>query len=254
VVTFGPIQAVTGTGVPVPISPSIAAICDGEPATITAGAGFTNYLWNNGATGQSITVTQVGYYNVESAIDANGCPGQSALVEVIESQFPVPNFTYTQTSGGYTIVFENTSQNGFNYSWAFDSLGFSPIQNPTFTFPDSGPFYITLYVSNPCDTDSVTKLIIVAQVGYEDLQQELGIAVYPNPSTNDFNVNIQKMNQEAVILNLYDMAGRFIFTKSINIASDTNILIEGNQLEKGMYFLQLSRGIKSSVIKLIKTE
>ena len=254
VVTFGPIQAVTGTGVAVPVSPSIAAICDGEPATITAGAGFTNYLWNNGATGQVITVTQPGNYNVQSAIDANGCPGQSALVEVIESQFPVPNFTYNQTAGGYTIVFNNTSQNGLNYNWAFDSFGVSPIQNPTFTFPDSGPFFITLYVSNPCDIDSITKLIVVAQVGFENLQQELGIAVYPNPSNSDFNVNIQKMNQEAVILNLYDMAGRFIFTKSINIASDTNILLEGNQLEKGMYFLQLSRGNKSSVIKLIKTE
>jgi len=254
VVTFGPIQAVTGTGVPVPVSPSIAAICDGEPATITAGAGFTNYVWNNGATGQSITVTQTGYYNVESAIDVNGCPGQSALVEVIESQFPVPNFTYIQTPGGYTIEFDNTSQNGLNFDWRFDSLGISPIQNPTFTFPDSGPYYITLYVSNPCDTDSVTKLIIVAQVGYEDLQQELGIAVYPNPSNNNFNVNVQKMNQEAINIKLYDMAGRFILTKSLNILSDTLFIIDGNILEKGVYFLQLNRGNKSSSIKLIKTE
>jgi hypothetical protein len=254
VVTFGPIQAVTGTGVPVPVSPSIAAICDGEPATITAGGGFTNYLWNNGATGQSITVTQTGYYNVESALDANGCPGQSALVEVIESQFPVPNFNYVQTPGGYTIEFENNSQNGLNFYWSFDSLGVSPIKDPTFTFPDSGPYYITLYVSNPCDTDSVTKLIIVAQVGYEDLQQELGIAVYPNPSNSNFNVNVQKMNQEAVNIKLYDMAGRFIMTKSLNILSDTNFIIEGNLLEKGVYFLQLDRGNKSSSIKLIKTE
>jgi len=253
-VTFGPIQAVTGTGVPVPVSPSIAAICDGEPATITAGTGFTNYLWSNGATGQSITVTQTGYYNVESAIDVNGCPGQSALVEVIESQFPVPNFTYVQTPGGYTIQFDNTSQNGLNFDWRFDSLGVSPIQNPTFTFPDSGPYYIKLYVSNPCDTDSVTKLIIVAQVGFEDLQQELGIAVYPNPSSNNFNVNIQKMNQEAVIIRLYDMAGRFILTKSLNLLSDTNFIIDGDLLEKGIYFLQLNRGNKSSSVKLIKTE
>jgi PKD repeat protein len=133
-------------------------------------------------------------------------------------------------------------------------LGVSPIKDPTFTFPDSGPYYITLYVSNPCDTDSVTKLIIVAQVGFEDLQQELGITVFPNPSDNNFNINIQKMNQEAVTLKLYDMAGRFILTKNLNILNDSNFILEGNKLEKGVYFLQLIRGNKSNSIKLIKTE
>jgi hypothetical protein len=253
VATFGPIQAITGVGVPVPISPSIAAICDGEPATLTAGTGFTNYVWNNGATGQIITVTQSGYYNVTSALDVNGCPGQSALVEVFESQFPVPNFTYIQTPGGYTIQFDNTSQNGLSFGWRFDSLGTSPIENPTFTFPDNGPYYITLYVYNPCDTDSVTKLIIVAQVGFEDLQNELGISVYPNPSSGDFNLFVQNSNNEAIELNLFDMTGRLILNEKVKSVSDTNTIISTNDIEVGSYILHIKQGNKSSSIKLLKT-
>ncbi len=50
--------------------------CAGGSATLSASAGFTNYLWSNGATTQNITVTNSGLYTV-TGINANGCQALS---------------------------------------------------------------------------------------------------------------------------------------------------------------------------------
>lgn len=46
--------------------------------TIDAGTGFVDYLWNTGATTNTITINNSGTYWVD-AIDANGCPGNDSV-------------------------------------------------------------------------------------------------------------------------------------------------------------------------------
>lgn len=46
--------------------------CAGDSVTLSAPAGFSQYLWNNGATTQTINVKAAGNYNVRVA-NANGC-------------------------------------------------------------------------------------------------------------------------------------------------------------------------------------
>lgn len=56
-------------------------LCTGDSVTLTATAGFSNYLWSNGATTASITTSTAGNYTV-TVTDANGCAA-SSLTEVI---------------------------------------------------------------------------------------------------------------------------------------------------------------------------
>ena len=49
---------------------SDTTICAGSSITLTADAGFDNYLWSNGATNQSITVNQPGTYSVEGSFQS----------------------------------------------------------------------------------------------------------------------------------------------------------------------------------------
>jgi ASPIC/UnbV protein/VCBS repeat protein/Ig-like domain-containing protein len=55
-------------------------LCPGESLTLTAPPGFT-YLWNNGQTGPTITVTQAGNYSVV-AVDSPGCAATSNILQV----------------------------------------------------------------------------------------------------------------------------------------------------------------------------
>lgn len=84
--------AVSGTGsiCPVPtINPSgTITTCEGTPAVLTSSAGAT-YLWSNGATTQSISVSTSGSYSV-TVSDGSGCTVTSNPVTVV-----VNSFTYT---------------------------------------------------------------------------------------------------------------------------------------------------------------
>ncbi|HYC91570.1 MAG TPA: PKD domain-containing protein, partial [Thermoanaerobaculia bacterium] len=70
---------------PKPATPAVTAsgstaLCPGASVTLTAPAGFT-YLWSNGATTQSITVSTAGSYSV-TVTNANGCSATSAPTTV----------------------------------------------------------------------------------------------------------------------------------------------------------------------------
>ena len=54
------------------------SICSDQSVTLDAGAGFTGYLWNNGAKSRQIIVSQQGNYFVK-ATAANGCTSSDTL-------------------------------------------------------------------------------------------------------------------------------------------------------------------------------
>ena len=245
------VQVTQGTAVTLPVTPTVATVCDGEPATLSAESGFTDYVWSNGASGQSISVSLTGYYSV-TAIDASGCEATSPLIEVVQAQFPIPNFTYSQNAGGYTITFDNTSQNGTEYVWYFDSLSTSPLENPAFTFPDNGPYLVTLIITNPCGTDTITKLVLVAQVGIQDLMAQHNVNVYPNPSSGDFNVVINNDAIDEFYLDVFDVSGRIVYSASQKFSGNKLLTIPARDFNPGMYFLRIHKDSIQGVLKLVK--
>ncbi|MEX0635601.1 MAG: T9SS type A sorting domain-containing protein, partial [Ferruginibacter sp.] len=238
IVQSAPIDIITGSSVSIPVEPSIAAICDGIPAEITAGDGFTNYTWSNGSTGQVTTVSSTGFYSV-TAEDGNGCPGSSPLVEVIESQFPIANFSYEQNEGGYTINFDNLSQNALDYEWTFDSVGTSPLNDPSLTFPDFGPYTISLIIENPCGRDTIDKLIVVAPVGIEDVQSIYGLSVFPNPASELIYIAGTVSKPGMASFSLLDVTGRVVLNKQYFIEQNFQQSIFINNLQKGMYIIDI---------------
>jgi hypothetical protein len=75
-----------GNGVTISAS-SATTFCEGGSVTLTAEPDDLIYAWGTGATSQSITVTESGYYQV-STVNPNGCGG---VAHVIVSVIPYPN-------------------------------------------------------------------------------------------------------------------------------------------------------------------
>lgn len=250
IVSSQPVIVQVGSSVNIPVSPSISAICDNIPSTLSAAAGFSDYIWSNGAIGQEITVSLPGFYSV-TGTDANGCPGASALVEVIQAQFPVANFTYTQTSG-YAITFDNNSQNGLEYEWIFGDLGNSPLANPTFTFPESGAYQITLIASNPCSSDTIVKTVVVTYVGIQNLDETANFSVSPNPSSDDFIISQHDTNSSISGLKLCDISGRVVYQNGQEIKGFSNFILPANNLPAGLYFLHFETLNGTLNIRVVK--
>lgn len=93
-------------------------MCPGQSVTLAAGAGFTNVVWNTGATTSSISVNGSGtfYY---TALDLNGCPTASDTATVTLASPPVVNATASPDTIciGASSVLSSGAGSGLNHLW-----------------------------------------------------------------------------------------------------------------------------------------
>ena len=135
-------------------------------ATLTAPPGFS-YLWDGGATTQSIVITnpvQGTVYNcVLTAV--NGC--QVTIHATIQPTQIIPDFSATQPCKGIATTFADGStinQNSIvNWKWDFgDATGVNGVQNPSHLYNSCGIFNVKLiaYSSDGC-SDTIIKPVTV---------------------------------------------------------------------------------------------
>ncbi len=123
------------------------ALCQGQNVVLTASSG-ASYLWNTGATTQSITVSTAGNYTV-TVTDGNGCSGTSAPTNVVVNPRPTP----TVTAGGPTTFCQGgsvtlTSSVAASYLWSTGAV------SQQITVSTSGSYSVTVTDVNGCTATS----------------------------------------------------------------------------------------------------
>jgi hypothetical protein len=112
-----------------------------QPSTsLDAGPGYATYLWNTGATTQTITVTTTGNYSV-TVTDANGCLGSDAI-NVTFSTFSFTLGPDVTTCEPNTVLLDPQLTGNFTYTWSNGAT------SPTVTLTTAGIHNITLTASN----------------------------------------------------------------------------------------------------------
>jgi len=157
--------------IPVITPPGPVSFCAGGNVVLSAPAGYTNYLWSNGASSQNIIVTIAGSYSVVVK-DANGCQSASST-PVTTSILPIA--TAFAGSNGLICAGSNFSITGAtatNYSsfvWSSSGTGtfinsttLSPIYVPSAADQAGGTVTLTLtaYSIPPCVTTVQDNLIL----------------------------------------------------------------------------------------------
>ena len=104
---------VTLNPLPMPVITGDLSFCDGESTVLAAGAGGS-YLWNTGATTQTIVVTTAGTYSV-IVTNSDGCEGFDDVIVVVN---PLPIATIT----GDTVICDGLTGTlyagaGSSYLW-----------------------------------------------------------------------------------------------------------------------------------------
>ena len=120
--------------------------CPGESTALSAEAGFTSYLWSNGAVNSDITVNADGAYSL-TVTDVNGCQ-TSAAVSV--AAYPV---SPPQISGDKAFCAGETASLQANagyasYNWSTGST------QPSVTVSNGGIYSLTATDTNGCTTNS----------------------------------------------------------------------------------------------------
>lgn len=81
---------------------------------------------------------------------------------------------------------------------------------------------------------------------------ENSITVYPNPNNGVFNVQFTSDSTNEIKINVHDIRGRKVYTKSFKNNGFFNEVIELNQSQSGIYILTIQDGDKKTMKKIIK--
>jgi len=117
--------------------------CTGDPVTFNAGSGFYQYLWQDGSTDSTLTVTEVGIYSVE-VTDVCGFRQRDSVFYTF-SLLPDTQFPDTVICPGTALVY---SAPGFDtYAW-LPAAGLSCTDCPTVTAQPAVTTQYTLIASD----------------------------------------------------------------------------------------------------------
>jgi hypothetical protein len=94
---------------PNPAISGTLSFCGGTSTTLNAGTGYSSYVWNTGATTQTITVNTVGTYSV-TVVNENGCSASASATTSSTGTLPASPGTIT----GAVIVGCNTTGNVYS--------------------------------------------------------------------------------------------------------------------------------------------
>lgn len=237
-----------------------AAITAGGPTTFCQGGGVVltvatsglNYQWkkNNsilsGATHQNHTANKTGTYKCEVS---NSCGStNSNSISVTENSITV-TISQSPCSGGAVLLTCTASpSNGVTFQWLKGRSILSGATNSTYSASSNAGYKCTVTsIATGCSrTSKVSHVTITCRTSDESFSEE--IIVYPNPSSDYFNINTSSLDQPIVIY-IYDLAGKLIESHQAN-GDEMKV---GIALANGVYFLKVAVNNETmKVTKLVK--
>lgn len=87
--------------------------------------------------------------------------------------------------------------------------------------------------------------------GIKQLNNEVLVNLFPNPTKNNFNVNIINPLNENCTVHLFDIYGKQLKTESLGNNSSISKLIDVSDLAQGIYFVKTTLGNKTTTQKII---
>ena len=78
-----------------------------------------------------------------------------------------------------------------------------------------------------------------------------GFSIYPNPNNGSFNVNLNSSSNKTISIEVFDIRGRKVFDKRYASSPPTNKVINLENVQSGIYLLQVRDGLNKQTKKII---
>jgi len=228
-VTAAPVVTVTeGTAI---------AVCPGEEVTLTAVSGAP-YTWNNGVVnGTAFVPTQTTTYTV-TAGNPEECTTEVDVVVTVHNAI-VP----ATTVNGFVIT---ATPAGMSYEW-YDCASNEIIngaEEATFTGVLDHSYKVV--ITNPVTgCEGTSACVAITSNAIAENTAELGITLFPNPTTGKVFVATSDLVQVAV----YNAQGALVATFS-NVQNGQSI--DMTNVEAGIYMIHVATAKGSAVSRVVK--
>jgi len=216
-------------------------ICNGQSTYLSANSA-DSYLWSNGSTDQSITVSNGGIYTVTTTI--SGCSASaSAAVTVTSLATPVVSSNSPVASGSIISLYSNTIS-GATYQWSHQyGLFSSNQQNPVIanaTIANSGIYTLTV-TKDGCYTQADISVVVNdATAVYYNKYNTFQVNVQPNPFVESATLNVESTKSENLEIVVFDVAGRIIEKQQLLLAKGNQAVQICKNAPQGTYIIRLS--------------
>mgnify|MGYP005749316913 CR=1 FL=1 len=224
-ITVNPLPAAT-------ITPSGATtFCQGGSVTLTASEG-SSYLWSNGATTRSITVSASDSYTV-TVTNQNQCAVTSQAVAVLVNALPAKP---TIVHNGNVLTSNSASGN----QWFLNGVAINGANGQSLTVTQSGKYTVKVINPNSCESDLSEEMNVTLTALAKDGTTVNALQVYPNPNSGKFTVSFATSKTEKVKLVLVNSIGQVLFENTQNrVAGNHEQQISLDNLPTGVYILQV---------------
>jgi hypothetical protein len=149
---------VTVNSLPTPTITGDLSFCDGGSTVLDAGSGYSTYLWDTGATTQTITVGTAGTYSV-TVTNANGCEGDDSVVVTVNA-LPTANAGNDITVGEGDDFQLNGSGDGTPEWTPHTGLSDPYVWNPTGTATATTQYTLITTSSAGCQNSDYMTVIV----------------------------------------------------------------------------------------------
>ena len=242
----------------IPTTPIVSAggsliLTTSNPSVTLTSSSAASYLWNTGATTQSITVSTAGSYVVVATSSSGWCTATSTATVVTSVACTPPAIPLVSLSGssvlqpGQSVVL--TSDPASGYLWSSGETTQSIIVTV------AGTYSVQAYSAPNCYSISqpVTITYATTDIGnIESVSTISSFTVFPNPATNQISFKFISENREQTDFILFDITGRELDRQNIHThIGENQIDMNVGDYTRGVYFGSLISKNEKQTIRLI---
>lgn len=219
-------------------------ICSVMPLTLDALNTGASYLWNTNANTQTINVNQAGDYSV-TVTNGFNCIGKDTITIMVYPHTDnfgfdfEPLFNIQPGRVQFTPINMNPE---YTYSWNFGDGTTSTLTMPTHDYASSGTYNVTLRATDGC-TDSLEQLDIYVDL-YTNVvkinKSDLAVKVYPNPSNNVLNIQLESKDASIQSLTVFNVLGQQVLHLLPQSKQSKQEQVSLDNLASGGYIIKIN--------------
>jgi hypothetical protein len=112
-------------------------------------------------------------------------------------------------------------------------------------------FFRAKFINGDCDATAVYSSPIIVYYNECAVNKLISVFSYPNPYSENFNLNLTTTSEEKVGVSVYDMTGKLMEERELNL-SEVADFNTGQRYPSGIYNIVVNQGGETLTIKVIK--
>jgi len=203
-------------------------LCAGENVTLSAVAGDgLTYLWSNGATTPSISISESGNYTVR-VMNNTGCIVTSEEVKTVMHPLPAK-----------PIINRNdvilTSDASFGNQWFRNNILVPNATKAVYDATEPGVYQVRVTNAGGCISEMSEEVIIKETDLIPDIK------IYPNPAKGKFNLAFTGLKPDKVSLRIFDTQGKLVYEEKRDMLGNRRFQIDIPEVAAGIYLVKIQQ-------------